>query len=135
MTRPVLSLAFVVALSSAALSAHHSIAAVYDAGRQVTVDAVVTQFHFVYPHPFVMAEAKDPSGATRSWLLEMDNRRELEGVGMTSDTMKPGDRIIASGSPSLKQPNSLYLRRLDRPADRFRYEQIGTSPSIGVIPR
>lgn len=135
MTRPILSFAFAVALSSAALSAHHSIAAVYDADRQVTVDAVVTQFHFVYPHPFVMADVKDASGATRSWLLEMDNRRELEGVGMTADTVKAGDRIVASGSPSLKQPNSLYVRRLDRPADRFRYEQIGTSPRVGVIPR
>jgi hypothetical protein len=135
MTRQVLSFAFVVALSSAALSAHHSIAAVYDAGRQVTVDAVVTEFHFVYPHPFVRVDARDVSGVTASWLLEMDNRRELEGVGMSADTMKPGDRIIASGSPSLKQPNSLYVRRLDRPADRFRYEQIGTSPRIGVIPK
>jgi Family of unknown function (DUF6152) len=135
MTRPVLSFAFVAALSSAALSAHHSIAAVYDASRQVTVNAVVTQFHFVYPHPFVTADVKDANGATGSWLLEMDNRRELESVGMTADTMKAGDRIIASGSPSLKQPNSLYVRRLDRPADRFRYEQIGTSPRIGVIPR
>jgi hypothetical protein len=134
MTRSVLSLAFVVALSSAAPSAHHSIAAVYDAGRQVTVDAVVTQFHFVYPHPFVTADVKDASGATKSWLLEMDNRRELEGVGMTADSVKAGDRIVASGNPSLKQPNTLYVRRLDRPADRFRYEQPGMSPRIGVIP-
>jgi Family of unknown function (DUF6152) len=134
MTRPVLSLAFVVALSSAALSAHHSIAAVYDAGRQVTVDAVVTQFHFVYPHPFVTADVKDASGTTRSWLLEMDNRRELEGVGMTAESVKSGDRIVASGNPSLKQPNTLYVRRLDRPADRFRYEQPGMSPRISVIP-
>jgi hypothetical protein len=135
MTRPILSFAFVVVLSSAALSAHHSIAAVYDNDRQVTVDAVVTQFHFVFPHPFVMVDAKDASGATRSWLLEMDNRHELAGVGMTPDTMKAGDRVIASGNPSRNQPNSLYVRRLDRPADRFRYEQIGMSPRIGVIPR
>jgi hypothetical protein len=134
MTRPVLSCAFVVALSTAALSAHHSISAVYDAGRQVTVDGVVTQFHFVYPHPFVTADVKDPSGTTRSWLLEMDNRRELEGVGMTAESVKAGDRIVASGNPSLKQPNTLYVRRLDRPADRFRYEQPGMSPRIGVIP-
>jgi len=135
MTRPVLSFAFVGVLSSAALSAHHSIAAVYDNDRQVTVDAVVTQFHFVFPHPFVMADAKDASGAVRSWLFEMDNRHELAGVGMTASTMKAGDRIIASGSPSRNQPNSLYVRRLDRPADGFRYEQIGTSPRIGTIPR
>jgi hypothetical protein len=121
MTREVLSFAFVLALSSAALSAHHSIAAVYDAGRQVTVEAVVTQFHFVYPHPFVMADVKDANGATGAWLFEMDNRRELEGVGMTAESVKSGDRIVASGNPSLKQPNTLYVRRLDRPADRFRY--------------
>ena len=102
----------------------------YDADRQVTVEAVVTQFHFVYPHPFVMADAKDASGATRSWVLEMDHRHELADIGVTADTVKAGDRIVASGSPSKTQPNSLYVRRLERPADGFHYEQVGTSPSI-----
>jgi hypothetical protein len=130
MTRPALSFALVLVLSSAAISAHHSISAAYDADRQVTVEAVVTQFHFVYPHPFVMADAKEAGGTTRSWLLEMDNRHELADIGITAETMKVGDRIIASGNPSKTQPNSVYVRRLERPADGFHYEQVGTTPSI-----
>jgi hypothetical protein len=60
----------------------------------------------------------------------MDNRYELSDVGMTADTLKPGDRVVVSGSPARSQAQSLYIRQLDRPADGFRYEQVGSSPRI-----
>lgn len=118
------------ALCSIATQAHHSIASVYDGSRQVRVEALITQFFFVNPHPYVMAEVTDQNG-TIQWRLEMDNRRELADVGIASDTLKPNDRIIVTGSPARQQQNSLYVRRLDRPADGFWYEQVGSSPRSG----
>ena len=105
---------------------HHSIAGVYDNTRQVTIDAVVAEFHFVNPHPFVLVDAK-----TERWKLELDNLSELVDVGMTKFTLKPGDRVVVSGSPSRSAPpQSMYVMKLDRPADGFRYEQVGTSPRV-----
>ncbi len=124
-----------VAMSVAAVAAHHSIAGAYDTGRQATVEGAVTQFHFVNPHPVLVVDVRDPSGRNQQWRLEMDNRHELLDVGMTADTFKPGDRIVVAGSPGRTQPNTLYVRTLDRPADGFRYEQIGTSPRIRVRSR
>jgi hypothetical protein len=60
----------------------------------------------------------------------MDNRYELINEGMKADTLKPGDRVVASGSLSRTNPQGMYLRRLDRPADGFRYEQVGSSPRV-----
>jgi hypothetical protein len=60
----------------------------------------------------------------------MDNRFELIREGMDADTLKPGDRVVATGSLSRTAAQSLYLMRLDRPADGFRYEQIGASPRV-----
>ena len=112
--------------------AHHSIAGVYDSNQQVTIEGIVTRFNFVNPHPFVTVDVRDSRGAAQQWRLEMDNRSELAEVGVTSETLKPGDRVIVSGNPARAQSQSLYVRRLDRPADGFRYEQVGSSPRIST---
>ena len=51
---------------------------------------------------------------------------------MTSQTLQPGDRIVVTGNPARNKSQSLYIRRLDRPADGFRYEQVGSSPRIST---
>jgi Family of unknown function (DUF6152) len=109
---------------------HHSIAGVYDSSRETKIQGVVSEFHFVNPHPFVIVDVKADDG-TRQWKLEMDNLSELIDVGMTAQTLKPGDRVIVSGSP-VRPPRTqgLYIRKLDRPADGFQYEQVGSSPRI-----
>jgi hypothetical protein len=135
MKRWILWLAAGVTLSAAAAQAHHSIAGAYDTNRQVTVEGVVMEFHFVNPHPFVTMEVRPDGAGAQQWKLEMDNRSELSEVGMTKDTLKAGDRIVVSGNPAPAQKQSLYIRKLDRPADGFRYEQVGTSPRINFKPR
>jgi Family of unknown function (DUF6152) len=113
------------------LSAHHSIAGVYDSTNPVTVEGTVRQFHFVNPHPFITVTVKDAKGSSKDWRMEMDNRWELEAIGMAAGTLNPGDRVVVTGSRGRQQANSLYIRRLDRPADGFWYEQVGTTPRTG----
>jgi hypothetical protein len=113
-------------------SAHHSIAAVYDSAKRLTLEASVTEFHFVNPHPFLVVDVPGRGGAPESWRLEMDNRWELSEIGITSDTFRPGDRVVVSGSAGRTQPRTLYLLRLDRTLDGLRYEQIGFSPHVTI---
>jgi len=130
MNRRVIWLVLSVALVATETDAHHSIAGVYDSGQQVTIEGTVTEFRFVNPHPFLIAEVRQ-AGVVEASKLEMDNRYELVDVGMTDKTLKPGDRIIVTGSPIRPpQTHALYIRKLDRPADGFQYEQVGTSPRI-----
>ena len=116
-----------LALASVAAEAHHSIAAVYDGTRQQRIEGVVAEFQFVNPHPFVIVTVEDAP-----WRLEMDNRFELAGIGMTGETLKPGDRVVVTGSLGRTEPRTLYIRQLDRPADGFRYEQIGSRPRVST---
>jgi len=120
----------IISLGSMAAQAHHSIAAVYDRDRPVTLDAVVVEFALVQPHPFVVADVKDGDTAGR-WRGELDNRHELVAIGVKADTLKPGDRIVLKGSLARSTPRSIYVLRLDRPSDGFWYEQVGMSPRIG----
>jgi len=116
--------------SATAAVAHHSIAGVYDSKSSVTVDGFVSEFHFVNPHPFVIVSA-DRNGHPETWKLELDNRFELVDAGMKTDTLKAGDRIVARGSRARDGSRSLYALRIDRPADGFYMEQVGSSPKIG----
>jgi hypothetical protein len=120
--------AFVLAAASA--HAHHSFAGVYDASRRLTLEGIVAAIEFVNPHPFVVLDVADSAGSVERWRLEMDNRWELLDIGFASDTVRPGDRVVVTGSPA-RNRRGLYLRRLDRPSDGFWYEQAGSSPRIG----
>jgi hypothetical protein len=122
-------LACCLVLAAAPLLAHHSIQAIYDSSKQVTVEGAVREFQFINPHPYLIVSVTE-GGKTLDWRLEMDNRYELIEEGMTADTIKPGDRVVARGSLSRSNPQGMYLMRLDRQSDGFRYEQIGASPRV-----
>lgn len=109
--------------------AHHSLSTAYESTRRVTLDAVVREFHFVNPHPYVIVDVR-LGGSVASWRLELDNRGELIAAGMTEGTFQPGDRLIVAGAPGRREATILYVRELDRPADGFRYEQLSTTPRI-----
>ena len=102
--------------------AHHSIWTTYDEEHQVMVEGVVTRFTYMNPHPVLMLNVTDVKGRVQVWRLEMDNRFELAEAGFQAQTLKAGDRLVVTGSPARTIPHSLYLRKLERPADGFVYE-------------
>lgn len=129
MGRWLLVLAAAIGISGTPAGAHHSLSD-YDSSRQATLDGTIAQFQFINPHPFVVLDVKDRSGAVQQWRLEMDNRHELTDIGMTKDTLKPGERIVVSGNAGHTQPRILYIRKLDRPADGYGFEQVGNRPTL-----
>jgi hypothetical protein len=111
---------------------HHSIAGVYDRNQTVTLEGTISEFHLVNPHAYLTIVVDGDDGRPQTWKLEMDNRYELVDVGVKPDTLRPGDRIVVRGSRARDGSRSLYLIRLDRRADGFWYEQVGSSPRVGV---
>jgi hypothetical protein len=132
MKRSILLFVLGTAALAAVMTAHHSISGVYDTSRHLTIEGVVAEFQFINPHPFLIIDVKDGADSRR-WRLELDNRSELSRIGVTAQTLKPGDAVVVTGSPSRTLAESLYISRLDRPADGFRYEQIGSSPRIRTV--
>jgi hypothetical protein len=119
---------------AAPVRAHHSLSSVYDGTRTTAIDGVISAFHFVNPHPYVEIDVSESTGASTHWRVELDNRHELAAVGMTATTLKPGDRVVVRGSAARDGRKSLYARSLQRRADGFLYEQVGTSPRV-TLPR
>lgn len=110
------------------LAGHHSLSGIYDQSRQVAVEGAVVEFRFINPHPFVVVQTEQGN-----WEMEMDNRSELIQIGMNGQSLRPGDKVAVRGNPSRSNPRALYINRLDRPADGFRYEQIGSTPRIQTV--
>lgn len=127
------ALALVILLFAAPVFGHHSLSE-YDAARTLTLNVTVREFHFVNPHPYLVADAKVGS-LSSMWRLELDNRFELVQIGMTANSFTPGEELLVSGRPGRDQKPILYVRELDRPADGFRYEQVASSPRIVRPPR
>ncbi len=112
--------------------AHHSISGVYFTRREATIEGVITRFHFVRPHPYMFLSVDVAPGEPQTWRLELDNQFELVRIGIEEDTFRPGDRIVATGHPGRDEADWLYVRRLDRPSDGLRYEQVGRSPRVNI---
>ena len=114
----------------ATVEAHHSIAGAYDTRREVRIEGVVTQFEFINPHAFLTVEVREAGRAAQVWRVELDDRGELSEIGMTAQTLQPGNQVIVTGSPARREPNRLYLARLDRPSDGYSFEQVDGRPTL-----
>jgi hypothetical protein len=132
--RWILAGAAAAAFAVTLVSAHHSLAGVYDTERKISKEGAITRFQFVNPHPLLTMSVKEENKAERPWTLELDNLSELVEIGITRETFKPGDRVIVSGNPGRDNQERIYVLQLDRPADGLRYEQIGTTPRIEKRP-
>jgi len=85
-----------LALGLAALPcamAHHSMAAMYDDKKPVTLKGTVSGYEWTNPHVFITVEASDGS-----WAVELPSRVELRRVGWTRDSVKAGDAITIEGN-------------------------------------
>jgi hypothetical protein len=68
--------------------AHHSMAAMYDDKKSISVKGTVSAYEWTNPHVFITVEASDGS-----WAVELPSRVELRRVGWTRDSVKAGDAI------------------------------------------
>jgi hypothetical protein len=76
-----------------AISAHHTVAAVYDATKTVTFSGVVTQIDWQFPHIIFHVDVKNADGGTTSWDVETVNPQGLRRHGLTEDFVKAGDSV------------------------------------------
>ena len=130
MTRAVTASLVIAALLSAGAHGHHAIGAVYDSSQPVTLEGAITAFHYVNPHPFVEIQVLAADRQAETWRLEFDNLRELAAVGMSVKTFNVGDIITVTGSRARDNSRAAYVRRLERRADGFLYEQVGSRPRV-----
>lgn len=122
MKRTVLALVVAHAAAGVAVSAHHSFPAHYFEDQSVTIEGDLVQFDYTNPHAWVHVMAKDQEGATQRFSAEWGNPTRLGQRGVTKETLKPGDRVIITGSPGRNaSEHRIHLKSIVRPADGWKW--------------
>jgi uncharacterized protein DUF6152 len=78
--------------------AHHSFAAEFDAGKQLTLKGTVTKIEWMNPHTYFYLDVADPGGKVTNWGMEMGSPNGLMRQGWTRNTLKVGDLVSVEGS-------------------------------------
>jgi hypothetical protein len=94
--------------------AHHGWAE-FDSTREVTLDATVTDFHFVNPHCVVEFEVKDEKGQVHKWQGEFSNPGQLSRQGWTAASLQIGDKVSITGNPAKNNSPALHVARIRLP--------------------
>jgi hypothetical protein len=106
-------------LSSSVALAHHSFA-MFDLGKDLTVEAVVKEVQFTNPHVWLQIMVTDDKGVATEWSIESGAPGMMLRNGWKPSTLKPGDKVtltmhpLKNGSPggslvSVKVPDGRVL--------------------------
>jgi Family of unknown function (DUF6152) len=117
-TRRLFILALGAGVAVVPVHGHHSFAAYYHEDQTVSFEGDLAEFEYRNPHAWVHIEARDSLGQLLKVSAEWSNPGRLSRQGITRDTLKPGDRLILTGSPARNPSESkMHLKRIERPAD------------------
>ena len=111
-----------VTLGGSDAFAHHSFSATYIEGKSVTIEGELVQFQFRNPHSFVHVTVKEADGTTIRYAVEWGGTNQLDGAGVTRETLKPGDIVVITGSPA-RNPAERRIRMVTllRPKDGYKW--------------
>jgi hypothetical protein len=109
-------------LGIARLSGHHAFSAFYHEEQSVTLEGQIVEFEYVNPHAWVHFHSRDNAGQVQKVSAEWANPSRLAQQGVAKDTLKPGNRVIVTGSPS-RDPSEykLHLKAIQRLADGWKW--------------
>jgi hypothetical protein len=90
--------------------AHHSKSG-YDSRKEMTVEGVVTEYSWKNPHVWVLWDAKADGGRIVRWTGELSAINTNLSLGMTKNSLKPGDEVVITINPSiLGNPDGRVLK-------------------------
>jgi hypothetical protein len=112
-----------MALAATPAGAHHDFAITYRTDLTVTIEGELAQLAFRNPHSLVHLIVLDPRGREVRYAVEWAGAGQLEEQGVTSETLKVGDRVVVTGSPGrLPGHRRLRMITLHRPKDDYHYD-------------
>jgi len=99
------------------LSAHHG-QATYDETKLATIMGTVSSFQFSNPHAQLVVEVKDDKGNIQKWFGEGTSPNMLVREGWDKGTIKPGDRVTATGHPARNGAFSMRIEKIVLPSGK-----------------
>ena len=124
MKHTLILLVIVAAASGIRAAAHHRFAETYYEDREITIEGELAEWQYREPHSFLHVVARDRMNAPETWIVECRGAAQLRRLGMTPDTLRPGQRFVITGSPHrVSTEQRLRLRAIVRPHDGWRWRE------------
>jgi hypothetical protein len=120
--RRVLVLSLVMLAAGAVVRAHHSFNSYYFENQILSFSGQISELEYVSPHAWVHFSAVGKDGVERTYSAEWASPARLGRAKIDRDTLKPGDVVVITASPS-RDPgsNKLHLKTIHRPSDGWRW--------------
>ena len=96
-------------------SAHHSVQAVFDIHKTITVTGTVAKVEWINPHSYLTVDVKGSDGKIQKWGFELGGQAALRRAGMSRADrggLKPGDAVTVSALPARDGSTNGALREL-----------------------
>jgi hypothetical protein len=84
-------------LAGAALSAHHSFAAEFDANKPVQLRGTVVRVEWINPHTWIHIDVKEADGKITRWMIEGGTPNTLLRRGLNRNSLPEGTEILVDG--------------------------------------
>jgi Family of unknown function (DUF6152) len=102
--------------------AHHSFGATYVENKQLSIEGELLQFVYRNPHALLQVMAPDANRQMQRWTVEWEAMGQLDHQGVTSMTLRPGDRVIITGNPGKNAADHwLRAQTIVRPSDGWKW--------------
>ena len=123
MTRSWLVLVGAIAvLGTVPASGHHAFGAYYFEEQSVSIEGDVVELDYRNPHAWLHIHATDLGGKVQKVSAEWASPGRLSQQGVSRDTLRPGDRVIITGSPSRDGSEyKIHLKGIERRADGWKW--------------
>jgi hypothetical protein len=97
-----LGIAALIVAAGLPLAAHHGQAGLFDESKVVELKGIVKKWSLVNPHPILVLEVTDQSGAKAEWDVYFGPSAAgpLRRQGYTPETFRPGETVIVKAHPS-----------------------------------
>jgi len=107
-----------MAMSGAALSAHHSFAAEFDANQPIQLKGTVAKVEWINPHTWIHLDVKKNDGSTERWMIEGGTPNTLLRRGLTKNSLPEGTELVVDGYKAKNGSNRANGRDLTFPDGR-----------------
>ena len=106
-------------LASAAVHAHHSFSAMYDASKPVRLVGTLAKVEWTNPHSYFHIDVKGKDGKVTTWACEGAGPGALSRRGFNKTDIKVGDLLIVDGYLAKSGGHIIDARRVTLPNGRI----------------
>jgi hypothetical protein len=111
--RPMIpSLLALVVLAGAAPAVSHHSTANFDQTKKITIKGKVVFFRLTSPHSHIDMEVPVEGGPPKTYKIFTVGKTVMTRSGWTSEDIKAGDQVTATGNPDRTDPTLMHLTQM-----------------------